>query len=65
MSRVKKETLGEVKAFYSRLLMVPKLNGKWRPILVCKWLSQFVKTPTFKVESMQSVWGSFLYFVIS
>ena len=37
--------------FYNRLFLVPKPNGKWRPILDLSQLNLFLKTGTFKMET--------------
>ena len=60
-SLLSKEAIEEVSApygrgFYSRLLVVPKPNGKWQPILDLKRLNDQVKIPIFRMESVQSVW---------
>ena len=65
MEMVNKEALEEVKfpygkGFYSRIFVVPKPNGKWRPIIDLKSLNNYVKIPTFKMESIQSVWTQLL-----
>jgi len=44
--------------FYSRLFVVPKPNGKWRPIIDLKALNQYIKVPKFRMESLQSIWES-------
>jgi len=46
--------------FYSRLFVVPKPNGKWRPVIDLKALNHFVKVPKFKMESLQSIWSALL-----
>jgi len=33
--------------FYSRLFVVPKQNGKWRPVIDLKGLNHYVKVPKF------------------
>ena len=39
--------------FYNRLILVPKPNNKWRPILDLSNLNQFLKVEKFKMET----WG--------
>jgi len=46
--------------FYSRLFVVPKPNGKWRPVIDLKALNHYVKVPKFKMESLQSIWSALL-----
>ena len=48
------------KGFYSRVFVVPKPNGKWRPIIDLKRLNQYIKIPRFKMESIQTVWTQLL-----
>ena len=42
-------------AFYNRLFLVPKPNGKWRPILDLSKLNLFVATSTFKMETPETI----------
>ena len=46
--------------FYSRLFLVPKPEGKWRPIIDLKALNFYLKVPKLKVESLQSICVSLL-----
>ncbi len=41
--------------FYSRLFVVPKKNGKLRPVLDLSRLNQFVQVDHFKMETAQSI----------
>ena len=45
-------------AFYNHLFLVPKPNGKWRPILDLSKLNLFLTTSTFKVETPEKIWLS-------
>ena len=42
-------------AFYNRLFLVPKPNGKWRPILDLSRLNLFLNTGTFKMETPETI----------
>ena len=42
-------------AFYNRLFLVPKPNGKWRPILDLSRLNLFLSTGTFKMETPETI----------
>jgi len=46
--------------FYSRLFVVPKPNGTWRPIIDLKRLNDFVLIPRFKMESLHTVWAALI-----
>jgi len=46
--------------FYSRLFVVPKPNGKWRPVIDLKALNQYVKVPKFSMETLQSIWSALM-----
>ena len=46
--------------FYSRLFVVPKPGGKWRPIIDLKALNNYLKVPRLKMESLQSIWAALL-----
>ena len=46
--------------YYSRIFVVPKPNGKWRPIIDLSKLNKLLKIPTFRMESIQSVWSQLL-----
>ena len=41
--------------FYNRLFLVPKPNNWWRPILDLSILNKFLKTESFKMESLETV----------
>jgi len=45
----------EENEFISNLFVVPKPNGKWRPILNLKYLNEFVVYNHFKLETFQLV----------
>ena len=53
--------------FYSRLFVVPKPGGKWRPIIDLKALNHHLMIPKLRMESLQSIWTSLLpgHFTIS
>ena len=60
-----KDVLEEVESpgdpgFYSILFMVPKPNGKWRPIIDLSRLNKHIDCPKFKMESVQSIWDYLL-----
>ena len=42
-------------AFYNCLFLVPKPNGKWRPILDLSQLNLFLSTGTFKMEMPETI----------
>lgn len=44
--------------FYSRMFVVPKRNGKWRPIIDLSPLNRYVKCDHFKMETAASVMGA-------
>jgi len=46
--------------FYSRLFVVPKPGGRWRPIIDLKALNRFLKIPKFHMESLQSIWANLI-----
>jgi len=46
--------------FYSRLFVVPKQNGKWRPVIDLKVLNHYLKVPKFSMESLQSIWAALM-----
>ena len=46
--------------FYSRLFVVPKPGGRWRPVIDLKALNWYIKCPKFKMESVLSIWGALL-----
>ena len=41
--------------YYSRLFLVPKPNGSFRPIIDLKKLNQFIVVPSFKMETLFSI----------
>ena len=41
--------------FYSRLFVVPKASGGWRPVINLKSLNRFISAPPFKMETVQSI----------
>lgn len=41
--------------FYSTLFVVPKPNGKWRPVIDLSALNAFIDTPNFKMETTRAV----------
>ena len=42
-------------AFYNRLFLVPKPNGKWSPFLDLSKLNLFLATSTFKMETPETI----------
>jgi hypothetical protein len=44
--------------FYSRLFLVPKKNGKMRPVINLSVLNQHLIVPHFKMETNRSIRGS-------
>ena len=41
--------------FYSRLFLVPKKSGGWRPVIDLSALNQFLTIPSFKMETPESI----------
>ena len=41
--------------FYSRIFLVPKPNGRWRPVIDLSVLNQFLKVQTFKMETAEII----------
>ena len=41
--------------YYSRLFLVPKPDGSFRPIIDLKKLNQFIMVPSFKMETLFSI----------
>lgn len=41
--------------FYSRLFLVPKKTGEWRPVIDLSALNRFIECPTFKMETPEFV----------
>ncbi|MGW8180319.1 MAG: reverse transcriptase domain-containing protein, partial [bacterium] len=46
--------------FYSRLFLVPKKNGKLRPIIDLRRLNRMLVIPRFQMETIQSVWDALI-----
>ena len=46
---------GAVEGFYSRLFVVPKPDGTFRPILDLSRLNKFLDPPKFKLDNLQMV----------
>ena len=44
--------------FYSRLFLVPKKNGAWRPIIDLSTLNSFIDVQSFKMETTSSIRAS-------
>lgn len=44
--------------FYSRLFLVPKPTGGWRPVIDLSRLNKFLVVPHFKMETTRSVTGA-------
>ena len=42
-------------SFYSRIFLVPKKNGKLRPIIDLSLLNRYIKKQSFKMEKVKSV----------
>jgi ribonuclease HI len=47
-------------SYFSIIFMVPKPNGKWRPVIDLKMLNQSVECPHFKMDDAQRVWETLL-----
>jgi len=41
--------------FYSRIFLVPKASGEWRPIIDLSALNTYIRCPSFKMETSGSV----------
>ena len=52
---VDKKAVEMVRAFFNRLLIVPKLNQKWRPVLDLSALNKFLSVKTFKMETPETI----------
>ena len=46
---------GDTTGFISTLFLVPKRNGKMRPVINLKWLNHWVETPHFKIEGISTL----------
>jgi len=46
--------------FYSRIFLVPKKNGKLRPVIDLKRLNSHLIIPSFRMETIQSVWDALI-----
>ena len=44
--------------FYSRLFVVPKPNGEWRPVIDLSALNRFLLIPKFKMDTPRNIWKS-------
>ena len=44
--------------FYSRLFLVPKQNGDWRPVINLSALNRYLSSPHFRMETVRSVMQS-------
>ena len=43
--------------FYSRLFLVPKKTGNWRPVIDLSMLNRYIQIPTFKMETAEFIRG--------
>jgi ribonuclease HI len=63
---IQKQVLEEVPgpyygpSYFSLIFMVPKPNGKWRPIIDLKKLNKHIFCPHFKMETVETIWNSLL-----
>ena len=48
-------TNSESPGYYSNIFLVPKKNGKWRPVIDLSSLNKFIRCPTFKMETTRAV----------
>ena len=44
--------------FFSRLFVVPKPNGEWRPVIDLSSLNDFLLIPKFKMDTPREIWKS-------
>lgn len=42
-------------AFYSRLFLVPKPGGRWRPVIDLSALNKFIRAPRFRMETAKNL----------
>ena len=45
----------ESPGYYSNIFLVPKKNGKWRPVIDLSSLNKYIRCPTFKMETTRAV----------
>ena len=62
---IEKQVIEEVpepygQSYFSIIFMVPKSNGKWRPIIDLKRLNKYIDGPHFKMDDVQKVWDSLI-----
>ena len=56
LSRAIEEVMDKTSpSYYSRLFLVPKADGTFRPIIDLKKLNQFIVVPSFKIETLFSI----------
>lgn len=53
--KVISEVQGNPKGFYSQIFLVPKKDGRQRPVINLKRLNQSVKTEHFKMEGIHTL----------
>ena len=44
--------------FFSRLFLVPKPNGEWRPVIDLSSLNNFLLIPKFRMDTPREIWRS-------
>lgn len=44
----------QMESFFLTIFLVPKKDGKMRPVINLKGLNQFINTPHFKMEGLQT-----------
>ena len=52
---IEKVSVQSSQGFYNRLFLVPKPNGKWRPILDLSQLNLYLAPATFKMETPETI----------